>query len=293
MGGLGGTEYGMRKTTQLHDFAECRAAEHPGSYFSRARAAGDDRFYLIVVYQGASDPKEHMLIYFAMAKNAFGEDGPVPKSNRAAVKRTWERFLNGSDEYRNARWKVIPGIPEGAWAVQKAFGNTPTLLATKLTHTWHCSTAPAIPDSTGKAQKTSSHDAAFGGVGAEGSSSSTAAKVKATGHASNASVYGGYLEVDCDVASSTMASYLVNLLLANAKDVVVNLGFVVEAQEEDELPEHLLGTATIKRPHYERMPKVAVGNMQQADAQAAEAAAGSWGGWFGGWGGSGEPQPAK
>jgi len=268
--------------------AERRAAEHPGSYFARARAAGDERFYLIVVYQGASDPKEHMLIYFAMVEGAFSEHGPVPAKDREAVQRTWERFLSGSDEYRNARWKVIPGIPEGAWAVQRAFGNTPTLLATKLTHTWHCSTAPAIPS---KPSAASSKDAAFGGVGGEGSSSSSAANATAKGQVAAGAVFGSYLEVDCDVASSTMASYLVNLLLANAKDVVVNLGFVIEAQEEDELPEHLLGTATIKRPHYDRMPTLAVGNMQQTDAQAA---AGSWGGWFGGWGGAAaEQQPAK
>lgn len=232
-----------------------------------------------------------MLIYFAMAKDAFAEGGPVPAKHRAAVQRTWERFLNGSDEYRNARWKVIPGIPEGAWAVQKAFGNTPTLLATKLTHTWHSSLGPAVPSGGTAAAPPASHDVAFGGVGAEGSSGSSGG-AGATGHVSGSANYGAYLEVDCDVASSTMASYLVNLLLANAKDVVVNLGFVVEAQEEDELPEHLLGTATIRRPHYDRMPAAAVGNLQHVDAAAAKAAAGSWGGWFGGWGGAaGEQKP--
>lgn len=235
------------------------------------------------------------MLYFAMREKAFEADGPMGGASaaaREAASATWERFLHGSDEYRQARWKVIPGIPEGAWVVQNAFGNTPTLLANKLTHTWHVSTAPAIPAAPGPADG-SAH---FTGAAVEGSGQGGSSVEE--GQRDTSPRYGAYVESDCDVASSTMARMLVDLLLANARDVVINLGFLVQAQEEDELPEQLLGAAQISRVHYERMPVADVGNVdrveavQEADTPTPEGDA-SWGGWFSGLVGSPAPDAAK
>eukprot|EP01134_Creolimax_fragrantissima_P000918 CFRG0918T1 len=47
----------------------------------------------------------------------------------------WERFLDGSDEFRNERFKIIPRVVEGNWLVMKTCGSCkPVLYATKLTH---------------------------------------------------------------------------------------------------------------------------------------------------------------
>jgi len=44
-----------------------------------------------------------------------------------------EEFIEGDDEYRNSRFKIIPGIPEGSYMVKMAVGNKPAILGTKLT----------------------------------------------------------------------------------------------------------------------------------------------------------------
>ncbi|CAL6304673.1 unnamed protein product [Bathycoccus prasinos] len=37
------------------------------------------------------------------------------------------KFIYGDDEYRNARFKLIPNIPKGPWIVQRAVGNKPLI----------------------------------------------------------------------------------------------------------------------------------------------------------------------
>jgi hypothetical protein len=48
-----------------------------------------------------------------------------------------ENFIEGDDEYRNKRFKIIPGIPEGSYMVKMAVGNKPAILGTKLTTQYH------------------------------------------------------------------------------------------------------------------------------------------------------------
>ena len=167
---------------------QSKIAERPDGWLKAARAKGDTRFYLIVAYQCPSGSRTVMVnLYFAV------EEGAPAKYPEFA--KVWQAFLAEGDEYRNARWKVIPAISEGAWLVQKAVGTKPALLATKLTHTWH-----------------------------------------QTEH---------YIEADCDVASSSMASTLVNMLQSYAKSLVIDLGFAIEPRDVSELPEHVLGSVQL------------------------------------------------
>jgi len=48
-----------------------------------------------------------------------------------------EEFIEGDDDFRNARFKIIPGIPEGSYMVKMAVGNKPAILGTKLTTKYH------------------------------------------------------------------------------------------------------------------------------------------------------------
>ena len=50
-----------------------------------------------------------------------------------------------------------------------------------------------------------------------------------------------YLEIDVDIGSSTVASAILRLALGCVKAVTVDLGFLVEGQTEEELPEKLFG----------------------------------------------------
>lgn len=57
----------------------------------------------------------------------------------------------------------------------------------------------------------------------------------------------GYLEVDIDVASSSVAATVVGLVMGATKAVVVDLAIVLQGNAADELPEALLGTVRLAR----------------------------------------------
>ncbi|KAE8913874.1 hypothetical protein PF005_g6289 [Phytophthora fragariae] len=54
-----------------------------------------------------------------------------------------------------------------------------------------------------------------------------------------------YLEADYDIGSSTVATGILNLLLGYARDLIIDLAFVIEAQSAMELPERVLGTVRL------------------------------------------------
>ncbi|GAV77591.1 DUF1336 domain-containing protein [Cephalotus follicularis] len=54
-----------------------------------------------------------------------------------------------------------------------------------------------------------------------------------------------YLEIDVDIGSSTIASAILHLALKYVTCVTIDMGFVVEAQAEDELPERLIGAVRV------------------------------------------------
>lgn len=56
-----------------------------------------------------------------------------------------------------------------------------------------------------------------------------------------------YLEIDVDIGSSTIASAILKLALGYVNSVTIDMGFVVEAQAEEELPEKLIGAVRIAR----------------------------------------------
>ncbi|KAJ0030906.1 protein ENHANCED DISEASE RESISTANCE 2-like [Pistacia vera] len=54
-----------------------------------------------------------------------------------------------------------------------------------------------------------------------------------------------YLEIDVDIASSTIANAILHLALGYVTSVTIDMGFLVEAQAEDELPERLVGAVRV------------------------------------------------
>lgn len=54
-----------------------------------------------------------------------------------------------------------------------------------------------------------------------------------------------YLEIDVDIGSSAIANAVLHLALGYVTAVTIDMGFVVEAQEEEELPERLIGAVRI------------------------------------------------
>ncbi|PON73171.1 hypothetical protein PanWU01x14_060120 [Parasponia andersonii] len=54
-----------------------------------------------------------------------------------------------------------------------------------------------------------------------------------------------YLEIDVDIGSSAIASAILHLALGYVTSVSIDMGFLVEAQVEDELPERLVGAIRV------------------------------------------------
>ncbi|PKA57510.1 hypothetical protein AXF42_Ash020754 [Apostasia shenzhenica] len=56
-----------------------------------------------------------------------------------------------------------------------------------------------------------------------------------------------YFEIDVDIGSSAIASAILKLALGYVTAVTIDMGFVVEAQAEEELPEKLIGAVRISQ----------------------------------------------
>ncbi|XP_044463502.1 protein ENHANCED DISEASE RESISTANCE 2-like [Mangifera indica] len=120
----------------------------------------------------------------------FATEDPIPACSLLY------RFVNGDDEFRNQRFKIVNRIVKGPWVVKKTVGNySACLLGKALTCNYH--RGP------------------------------------------------NYLEIDVDIASSTIASAILHLALGAVNSVTIDMGFLVEAQSEDELPEKLVGAVRV------------------------------------------------
>ncbi|XP_074569308.1 protein ENHANCED DISEASE RESISTANCE 2-like [Curcuma longa] len=54
-----------------------------------------------------------------------------------------------------------------------------------------------------------------------------------------------YLEIDVDIGSSSIANAILHIALGCVTAVTIDMGFLVEAQEEEELPERLIGAVRV------------------------------------------------
>jgi hypothetical protein len=178
------------------------------SWLRCARAAGDTRMYFVVLYVTPATPYIHLSFFFAVQ--------PERLAAAPHAEKLWRRFCApgpAGDAFRNERWKVIPRIAEGPWAVQAAVGSKPALLGTKLEHTWIlCSEPDVIAASSSSSTAAAAAAAAFPTpIGSPSSARPRGSSFMAT------SGPGPYLEADCDVSSSSMAYVLVSLIQSSCQ----------------------------------------------------------------------------
>ncbi|XP_020089742.1 protein ENHANCED DISEASE RESISTANCE 2-like [Ananas comosus] len=141
-------------------------------------------FILIINLQIPAKPNYSLALYYAA-------DRPVNKESLLG------RFVDGTDVFRDARFKLIPSIIEGYWMVKRAVGTRACLLGKAVT----C----------------------------------------------NYIRKDNFLEIDVDIGSSSVAKSIISLVLGYVTGIVVDLAILVEAQEERELPEYILGTVRLSR----------------------------------------------
>lgn len=140
-------------------------------------------FILVINLQVPAKPNYSLVLY-------YGADQPVKEDSLLG------RFVNGSDVFRDARFKLIPSIAEGYWMVKRAVGTKACLLGKAVTCRYLRQ--------------------------------------------------DNFLEIDVDIGSSSVARSIINLVLGYVTSIVVDLAILIEAKEEKELPEYILGTVRLK-----------------------------------------------
>ncbi|KNA09167.1 hypothetical protein SOVF_156000, partial [Spinacia oleracea] len=77
-------------------------------------AADKGMFSIVINFQVPGSTHYSMVFYFVTTKL-------IPGS-------LLQRFVDGDDEFRNSRLKLIPSVPKGSWIVRQSVGSTPCLL---------------------------------------------------------------------------------------------------------------------------------------------------------------------
>ena len=144
----------------------------------------------------------------------------------------WRRFLSDEvdDAFRDSRLKIIPSMVDANWMVKKSVGTKPALTGTKITHKYYRG------GRVGGAEEREE-----GGGGAKEGNEAN----KGGGEGDGAG--GGYLEVDLDIGSASVATAAMKVVGGFAKSWVIDLAFVVQGNCAEELPERVLGSIRLCR----------------------------------------------
>ena len=73
--------------------------------------------------------------YYLLAAYALSKPGVLDPATPFG--RLWSDFVEGTDEYRNSVFKIIPRVTKGSYVVRKTVGETPALIGRKIDITWH------------------------------------------------------------------------------------------------------------------------------------------------------------
>ncbi|KAH1217033.1 Protein ENHANCED DISEASE RESISTANCE 2-like [Glycine max] len=141
-------------------------------------------FILVINLQVPAKPNYSLVLYYAA-------DRPINKNSLLA------KFVDGSDAFRDSRFKLIPSIVEGYWMVKRAVGTKACLLGKAVTCKYFRQ--------------------------------------------------DNFLEIDVDIGSSSVARSVIGFVLGYVTSLVVDLAILIEAKEEAELPEYILGTVRLNR----------------------------------------------
>ncbi|PON44327.1 hypothetical protein TorRG33x02_330920 [Trema orientale] len=160
-----------------------RIALHP-KCLVQSEAGKKLPFILVINLQVPAKPNYSLVLYYAAER--------PPKKNSLLAK-----FVDGSDMFRDARFKLIPSIVEGYWMVKRAVGTKACLLGKAVTCKYFRQ--------------------------------------------------DNFLEIDVDIGSSSVARGVIGLVLGYVTSLVVDLAILIEAKEEEELPEYILGTVRLNR----------------------------------------------
>lgn len=145
-------------------------------------------FTFVINFVVPGSPRLNMVLYYQAPH-------PSVLTDSTPFAELMNDFLDGTEDFRNERFKLIPCIVEGSFIVRQAVGSTPAIIGKKLRQ----------PCFRGKR----------------------------------------YFELDVDIGSSAVANRVVGLVTGYTKKLVIDMGFLIEGQRSDELPERLFGSCRL------------------------------------------------
>ncbi|KAH9654557.1 START domain-containing protein [Citrus sinensis] len=185
----GGKGFMIRGKTYLKDNAKVMGGDPllkliAVDWFKVDKAADRVALHPKCLVQVPGKPNYSLVLYYASER-------PVNKNSLLG------KFVDGTDMFRDARFKLIPSIAEGYWMVKRAVGTKACLLGKAVTCRYLRQ--------------------------------------------------DNFLEIDVDIGSSSVARSVIGLVLGYVTSLVVDLAILIEAKEEEELPEYILGTVQLNR----------------------------------------------
>lgn len=145
--------------------------------------------------------------FLPFIKGCYNDPSVTRKELEAKMKsmnnqdRCCARFLLGDDDHKNNTLKIFPGVVEGPWVAKSVIGGKPAIIGTKLPVNYVYE--PEGKDADGKKQSL-------------------------------------YLEADLDIVSSSAARGILSVVRTYTQDLTIDLGFGIQGNSDDELPEQML-----------------------------------------------------
>jgi hypothetical protein len=168
------------------------------------------------VLGGKLQDEDTFLVNFLLPFGNFVSYFAIPPLDQfpPKLRNVWTKFLQGDQQYRDARLKLLPIVAEGPWIVKAAVGpgKSPALLGKVIPLQYFF----------------------------DGGQASTGRKA----------VY----EVDVIITASTIAKGILSVVKGHTKSVSIAFAIIIEAAEEADLPETVLCTYQVHSLHLEDCP---------------------------------------
>ena len=161
-----------------------------------------------------------MVLYFEvpakLARYIHDDAAPIGQDLTHA-ERTLAKWLQGDEKYKNDRLKLIPYVAEGPWVVRNMVTGRPAIIGRKLPVTYRT-------------------------LSPGGGSHPTAAPL---------------CECTLDIGSSSAtAKRIVSVCRRYMSGLSADIGFVIQAESPDELPEQMMGSIRVHGPDPLKAPKI-------------------------------------
>ena len=220
----------------LTDNPERHIARHPSVLGGKLAEMDKDMFLVNFLL-----PFGNFVSYFSVP--------PLEEFANPQLADVWTRFIQGDQQYRDARLKMLPVVVDGPWIVRAAVGpgTAPALLGKAI---------PLQYFFTSKNKKSSPEDPAGEEKETNGKNNNNQ-KQKSKEEGKN--IY----EVDVIITASSIAKGILSVVKGHTKALSIAFAFIIEAAEEKELPETVLCSFQVHYLNLDVCPHLPVSNLDE------------------------------